>query len=199
MLTNWNKIIKIIGLIKGEWPKSLQLSKGNDAWKSGEVDPCAHGRRHRITCFTNNSQHFRNSSEMSSGARLNHRLMGGNVTTTCLHTSYFPSFLFLYIHPPFFVQVGNPQRTKADWHLFGRVHSGGAGVMHRAHPKLSRLTNSLSSTPAEISLHVTANGPHPQWVCMCVCVYWCDKATHLHVTWSLSCLPRILLCHFSSV
>lgn len=42
-------------------------------------------------------------------------------------------------------------------------------------------------TSWDISTHVTANGPRPQWVCdgMCVCVYWCDKATHLHVTWSL--------------
>lgn len=96
--------------------------------------------------------------------------MGGNVTTTYVHTSYFPSSLFLYIHPSFFVQVRNPQRTKADWHLFSRVHSGGAGVTHRAHPKLSRLTNSLSSTPAEISLHMSLQMDPILNEHACVCV-----------------------------
>lgn len=178
MLTNWNKIIKIIRLIKGEWSKTLQLSKGNDAWNSGEVDPCAHGRRRRITCFTNNSLHFRNSSETRGAYRaerctpkppLNGE--GGGFITTYVHTSYFPSSLFLSIHPPFFAQVGNPQRTKADWHLFSRVHSGGAGVTHRAHPKLSGLTNSLSSTPAEISPHMSQPMDPILNERACVCVW----------------------------
>lgn len=120
-------------------------------------------------------------------ANLKHGLMGENKKAIQVPISLYPLFHFLYIHPLFFVQVWNPQKTGADWHLFGRVHSGGAGVMHRAHPKLSRLTNSLSLTPAEISLPMSLQMDHilNECVLACVCVYWCDKATHLHVTWSL--------------
>lgn len=57
--------------------------------------------------------------------------------------------------------------------------------MHWAHPKLSRPTN--SAPRAEISARVIANGPHPP------CVRACDKATHLHVTWSLFLLTSSLL------
>lgn len=122
---------------------------------------------------------------------LNHGLMGENRKAIHVPHSHFPLFHFLYIHPLSFVQVWNPQKTRADWHLFGRVHSGGAGVMHQAHPKLSRLTNSLSLTPAEISLPMSLQMDHIlnecvlACVCVCIGIVYCDKATHLHVTWSL--------------
>lgn len=81
-----------------------------------------------------------------------------------------PSFPYLYLCPPRFLQVWNPHKTTADWRLFSRVHGGGASVMHWAHPKLSRPTNSSSLRSWDITTHVTANGPHPVRVCARVCV-----------------------------
>lgn len=104
------------------------------------------------------------------------------------------SFSYLILCPPRFVQVWNPHKTTGDWRLFSRVHSGGAGVMHWAHPKLSRPTNSLSPRRRQLRYHYAC---HCKWTTSSVCV--CDKATHLHMTWSLfSWLPSVFFPHPTS-
>lgn len=184
MLTNWKRIIRIIRLIKGGCFKILQLSKGNDAWKSGAVDPCAHVQIQYIECLvlptTRNDLIIQSKwEEITEWRNRWHKpkswIMGENkkaiyVLLGCF--SLFHFLYFLYIHPLLFVQVWNAQKTRADWHLFCRVHSGGAGVVYQAHPKLSRLTNSLSSTPAEISLPMSLQMDHilNECVLACVCV-----------------------------
>lgn len=81
----------------------------------------------------------------------------------------FHSFIRLFISLPLpcFVQVWNPHKTTADWRLLSRVHGGGAGVMHGAHPKLSRPTNSLSPRRRQLRYHYAC---HCKWTTSCVCV-----------------------------
>lgn len=111
-------------------------------------------------------------------------------------------FPYLFLCPPCFVQVWNPHKTTRDWRLLSRVHGGGTGVMHWAHPKLSRPTNSSSPRRRQLRYHYAC---HRKWTTSSVCV--CDKATHLHMTWSLfSWLPLSFpssyiptFCHFNSI
>lgn len=164
MLTNWNKIIKIIRLIKGEWSKTLQLSKGNDAWKSGDVDPCAHGRRRRITRLTNNSQHFRNSSEMS-------RVMPKPRRGGSQHQLF--SFIPVFIHPPSLLCPSwKPPKDKSRLTFVRQSSQWRSWCDAPSTPKTVKADKQLVfHTSWDISTHVTANGPHPQWVCVCVLVW----------------------------
>lgn len=166
MLTNWNKIIKIIRLIKGEWSKTLQLSKGNDAWNSGEVDPCAHGRRRRITCFTNSSLHFRNSSEMRGAYRAEQC-----TPKPCAHQLF--SLIPVFIHPPSFLcSSWKSPKDKSRLTFVQQSSQWRSGCDAPSTPKTVRADKQLVfDTSWDISTHVTANGPHPQWACMCVCVW----------------------------
>lgn len=196
MLTNWNKIIRIIRLINWGWSETLRLSKGNDAWKSGEVDPCAHVQTQQTTCFTNNWRHSHNSSQMRGDYRAEWCTPKSWINGWKYETHTCPRQLFslfpVFIYPPFLLcsSLKSPKdrsgltfvQQSSQWRSWCDALST---------PKTVRADKQLvSDTSWDISTHVTANGPHPQRVCVlqcvCVCVCRCDKATHLHVTWSLS-------------
>lgn len=68
----------------------------------------------------------------------------------------------------------------------------GAGVMHWAHPKLSRPTNGAS--PRRRARRY-CYGCHRKWTTSSVCVCVCDKAAHLHVTRALLASSPLSLPH----
>lgn len=107
-------------------------------------------------------------------------------TVGSYHIFFIPSFPYFYLCPPCFVQVWNPHKTAGDWRLLSRVHSGGAGVMHWAHPKLSRPTNSSSPRRRQLRYHYAC---HCKWTTSSVCVCVIRPLTFIWPDLSFSWLP----------
>lgn len=167
MLTNWNKIIRIIRLIKGGCFKTLLLSKGNDAWKSGEVNPCAHVQIQYTECFVLQSGE-------TGDTNLNHGLWVK--IRVYVPPSHFPLFHYLY----FFIYSPSPlcsslkcpkDKSRLTFVLQSSQWRSWCGAPST--PTTVKADKQLVFvTSWAISTHVTANGPHPKRVCvgMCVCI-----------------------------
>lgn len=166
MLTNWNRIIRIIRLTKGGCFKTLLLSKGNDAWKSGVVDPCAHVQIQYIECFV---LEWRNRWHKPKSW-----IMGENKSGCPSQPFFFISLFisFIYSPSPLCSSLKCPKdKSRLTFVLQSSQWRSWCGA--QSTPKTVKADKQLVFvTSWAISTHVTANGPHPQRVCvgMCVCI-----------------------------